>query len=107
MKFKKKNEQEKKQKQQEKKAKKEEKTKEIVIAMEKARLYEYALYAEHTFDLLLMKFLFGMFIGLGSKVGFEIVLMILYYLFKEAIRSDIPYLSEILENLLNQYNQFK
>ena len=107
MKFKKKNEQEKKQKQQEKKAKKEEKTKEIVIAMEKARLYEYELYAEHTFQLLLMNFLIGLFRGLGSTVGLAIVLMILYYLFKEAIRSDIPYLSEILENLLNQYNQFK
>ena len=107
MKFKKKNEPEKKQKQQEKKAKKEEKTKEIVIAMEKARLYEYALYSEHPFQLLLMNFLIGLFRGLGSTVGLAIVLMILYYLFKEAIRSDIPYLSEILENLLNQYNQFK
>ena len=83
------------------------KKKEIVIAMEKARLYEYALYAEHPFQLLLMNFLIGLFRGLGSTVGLAIVLMILYYLFKEAIRSDIPYLSEILENLLNQYNQFK
>ena len=54
-----------------------------------------------------MNFLIGLFRGLGSTVGLAIVLMILYYLFKEAIRSDIPYLSEILENLLNQYNQFK
>ena len=107
MKIKKKNKQEKGQKQQQKKAKKQEKAKEIAIAMEKARLYEYALYSEHPFQLLLMNFLIGLFRGLGSTVGLAIVLMILYYLFKEAIKSDIPYLSEILENLLNQYNQLK
>ena len=107
MKIKKKNKQEKEQKQQQKKAKKQEKEKEIVIAMEKARLYEYALYSERPIKLLLMNFLIGLFRGLGSTVGLAIVLMILFYLFKEAIQSDIPYLSEILEDLLNQYNQFK
>lgn len=95
------------QKQQKKNAKKKEMAKDIVLSMEKARLYEYALYSERPIKLLLMNFLIGLFRGLGSTVGLAIVLMILLYLFKEAIRSDIPYLSEVLEDFLNQLNQFK
>lgn len=106
MNIEKKNQQENEQKQQ-KKAKNQEKIKKILVSMEKARLHEYALYSERPFRLLLMNFLIGLFRGLGSTVGLAIVLMILFYLFKEAIRSDIPYLSEILSDFLNQLNQFK
>lgn len=89
------------------KEKKKNKTQALVDSMEAARLHEYAMYVNSPIKLLLMNFLIGLFRGLGGTIGLALVLAGVVFLLQWAINSDLPLLSDWLQNFVDYVSQFK
>lgn len=79
----------------------------LVDSMETARLHEYAMYVNSPVKLLLMNFLIGLFRGLGSTIGLAFVLAGMFFLLQWAINSDLPLLSDWLQNFVDYVSRFK
>ena len=78
----------------------EEKLERLVCALEGSGLLEYVELARKPHKLLLMNFVIGIARGLGFTIGTAIILAILYQVIGQLISMNIPYLTELLEELV-------
>lgn len=76
------------------------KTQQLVDAMERTRLYEYAMYVHRPLRLLAMNFLIGLARGLGSTVGLALVLGIIIVILQQVITWNLPGISAWLAELI-------
>lgn len=72
----------------------------LITRLENTGLEEYIKLSQRTWKILLMNLLSGMARGLGFTLGTAIVLTIVYKVVKYMIEMNIPYLTELLQEIV-------
>ena len=72
----------------------------LITRLENTGLEEYIKLSQRTWKILLMNLLSGMARGLGFTLGTAIVLTIVYKIVKYMIEMNIPYLTELLQEIV-------
>lgn len=78
----------------------------MVVAMERARLAEYALFYEHPWKLLGINFLIGLARGLGTTIGLAIVLALIAGFTRELISANLPVISKWVADFIEMINDY-
>lgn len=78
----------------------------MVVAMERARLAEYALFCEHPWKLLGINFLIGLARGLGTTIGLAIVLALIAGFTRELISANLPVISKWVADFIEMINDY-
>lgn len=73
---------------------------ELITRLENTGLEEYIKLSQRTWKILLMNLLSGVARGLGFTLGTAIVLTIVYKIVKYMIEMNIPYLTEMLQEVV-------
>ena len=72
----------------------------LATRLENCGLEEYIKLSQRTWKILWLNFLSGIARGLGFTVGTAIVLAIAYKVLKQLISMNIPYLTEVLKDVV-------
>lgn len=72
----------------------------LITRLENTGLEEYIKLSQRTWKILLMNLLSGVARGLGFTLGTAIVLAIVYKIVKYMIEMNIPYLTEMLQEIV-------
>ncbi len=72
----------------------------LVARLENSGVEEYVKLSQRTWKVLWLNFLSGVARGLGFTVGTAIVLAVVYKILSEIISMNIPYLTEMLKELV-------
>ena len=72
----------------------------LITRLENTGLEEYIKLSQRTWKILLMNLLSGVARGLGFTLGTAIVLTIVYKVVKYMIEMNIPYLTELLQEIV-------
>ncbi|MBQ4567245.1 MAG: hypothetical protein IJA79_03850 [Desulfovibrio sp.] len=72
----------------------------LATRLENCGLEEYIKLSQRTWKILWLNFLSGVARGLGFTVGTAIVLAIAYKVLKQLISMNIPYLTEVLKDVV-------
>ena len=78
----------------------------MVVAMERARLAEHALFYEHPWKLLGINFLIGLARGLGTTIGLAIVLALIAGFTRELISANLPVISKWVADFIEMINDY-
>ena len=81
-------------------------TQSLVDMMERARLFEYAMYCERPWRLLGTNFLIGLARGLGATIGLGLVLSLLVFIAQEVISANLPGISQWLAELVQMVQSY-
>ena len=74
---------------------------ELLQRLDNAGLMEYVRLSQKTGKILWLNFLSGIARGLGFSIGASLVLAVLYKILARIISMNIPYLTELLQQIMN------
>lgn len=73
----------------------------LLQRLDNAGLTEYIRLSQKTGKILWLNFLSGIARGLGFSIGASLVLAVLYKILARIISMNIPYLTELLQQIMN------
>ena len=73
----------------------------LLQRLENAGLTEYVKLSQKTGKILWLNFLSGIARGLGFSIGATLVLAVVYKILARIISMNIPYLTELLQQIMN------
>jgi len=73
----------------------------LLHRLDNAGLMEYVRLSQKTGKILWLNFLSGIARGLGFSIGASLVLAVLYKILARIISMNIPYLTELLQQIMN------
>ena len=73
----------------------------LLQRLDNAGLTEYVKLSQKTGKILLLNFLSGIARGLGFSIGATLVLAVVYKILARIISMNIPYLTELLQQVMN------
>ena len=73
----------------------------LLQRLDNAGLTEYVRLSQKTGKILWLNFLSGIARGLGFSIGASLVLAVLYKILARIISMNIPYLTELLQQIMN------
>lgn len=73
----------------------------LLQRLDNAGLMEYVRLSQKTGKILWLNFLSGIARGLGFSIGASLVLAVLYKILARIISMNIPYLTELLQQIMN------
>ena len=73
----------------------------LLQRLDNAGLTEYVKLSQQTGKILWLNFLSGMARGLGFSIGATLVLAVVYKILARIISMNIPYLTDLLQQLMN------
>ena len=73
----------------------------LLERLDNAGLTEYVRLSQKTGKILWLNFLSGIARGLGFSIGASLVLAVLYKILARIISMNIPYLTELLQQIMN------
>ena len=73
----------------------------LLQRLDNAGLTEYVKLSQKTGRILWLNFLSGIARGLGFSIGASLVLAVLYKILARIINMNIPYLTELLQQIMN------
>ena len=73
----------------------------LLERLDNAGLTEYVRLSQKTGKILWLNFLSGIARGLGFSIGASLVLAVLYKIVARIISMNIPYLTELLQQIMN------
>ena len=73
----------------------------LLRRLDNAGLMEYVRLSQKTGKILWLNFLSGIARGLGFSIGASLVLAVLYKILARIISMNIPYLTELLQQIMN------
>ena len=73
----------------------------LLERLDNAGLAEYVRLSQKTGKILWLNFLSGIARGLGFSIGASLVLAVLYKILARIISMNIPYLTELLQQIMN------
>ena len=73
----------------------------LLQRLENAGLTEYVKLSQQTGKILWLNFLSGIARGLGFSIGATLVLAVVYKILARIISMNIPYLTDLLQQLMN------
>ena len=73
----------------------------LLQRLDNAGLTEYVKLSQKTGRILWLNFLSGIARGLGFSIGASLVLAVLYKILARIISMNIPYLTELLQQIMN------